>query len=166
MENVVIRPLVPSDWSIVANIYKSGIDTNNATFETQIPSWENWDNSHLKFARIVALIKNQLVGWAALSPVSNRCVYGGVAEISVYVDEKHRSIGIGKALLENLIPLSEENGIWTLQAGIFRENISSIKLHESAGFRIVGYREKIGKLNGKWIDTYLLEKRSPTLGLD
>ena len=93
-------------------------------------------------------------------------MYGGVAEISVYVDEKHRSIGIGKALLENLIPLSEENGIWTLQAGIFRENISSIKLHESAGFRIVGYREKIGKLNGKWIDTYLLEKRSPTLGLD
>ena len=130
-------------------------------FRQQPPEWTEWDQSHLAHSRIVAIEDDQVVGWAALTPVSGRCVYAGVAEISVYIDERYRGRGIGKILLQHLISESESHNIWTLQAGVFPENISSLKIHESLGFRKVGYREKIGQLKGIWRDTVLLEKRSP-----
>lgn len=166
METTTIEPLQHSHWEKVKEIYESGISTGTATFETTAPSWDKWDESHLAFARFVAIVNSEVVAWAALSPVSNRCVYGGVAEVSVYVAENHKGKGIGKLLLENLIAESEQNSIWTLQAGIFTENIGSVKLHENAGFRIIGYRERIGKLNGIWKDNYILEKRSKVVGID
>ncbi len=155
-----IRNLLPEDWQQVSSIYKQGIDTGNATFQQTIPSWEEWDKSHLMTCRIVAFLIQELVGWVALSKVSNRCVYGGVAEVSVYVSTLHSGKKIGTCLMQALIDESETNGIWTLQAGIFPENTASIKLHEKNGFRIVGRREKIGKMNGIWRDTLLLERRS------
>lgn len=166
MENIQIRNLVPEDWKIVKIIYESGIATGVATFETSAPIWENWNSGHLQFGRFVATIENEIVGWTALSPVSSRCVYGGVAEISVYVSETHRGKGVGKLLLNNLIINSEQNGIWTLQAGIFTDNIASVQLHESVGFRVIGHREKIGKLKDKWKDNFILERRSKIIGLD
>jgi phosphinothricin acetyltransferase len=166
MQVVTVRALLPTDWTRVSEIYKSGIATGIATFETQVPEWELWDKNHFQFARIVATKNNHVIGWTALSPVSSRCVYGGVAEISVYIDENHRGQGIGNTLLKNLITQSEENSIWTLQAGIFTENIASIKLHESLGFRIVGYRERIGKLKNTWKDNFILERRSEKVGID
>lgn len=166
MEPVLIKQMQPSNWEAVKRIYESGIATGIATFETTAPECDQWNKGHLPFGRLVATINDQVVGWAALSPVSNRCVYGGVAEISVYIDEAFRGKGIGKQLLEQLIPDSEANGIWTLQAGIFTDNAASVKLHESVGFRVIGYREKIGKLNGCWKDNYLLERRSKTVGVD
>lgn len=147
-------------------IYESGIATGMATFETIVPSWEKWNNEHLVFGRLVAIDNNQVAGWAALSPVSGRCVYGGVAEVSVYVADNHKGKGIGKLLLQNLITESENNGIWTLQAGVFTDNIASVKLHEKVGFRVIGHREKIGKLKGSWKDNYILEKRSKIVGID
>lgn len=165
MEAVKIDKMEPAHWEAVKEIYENGISTGNATFEVKAPEWENWDRDHLKFARNVALVKDKVAGWAALSAVSGRCVYGGVAEISVYVAEEYRGLGIGKKLLENLIAQSEENGIWTLQAGVFPENIASLKLHEKAGFRIIGKREKIGKMNNVWRDNILLEKRSQVVGV-
>ncbi|QED36408.1 N-acetyltransferase [Antarcticibacterium arcticum] len=166
MEAVNIKKMEPAHWEAVKEIYENGIATGHATFETKAPEWEKWDREHLKFARIVALVKDKVAGWAALSAVSGRCVYGGVAEISVYVAEGYRGLGIGKKLLENLIIQSEENGIWTLQAGIFPENTASLKLHEKAGFRIIGKREKIGKMNNVWRDSIILEKRSRIVGVD
>ena len=166
MEAVKIRQIVPGDWQTVKKIYESGIATGIATFETSAPDWENWNNGHLIFGRLAAIIENEIVGWAALSPVSNRCVYGGVAEISVYVSESHRGKGVGKQLLNNIIAISEQNGIWTLQAGIFTDNFASVKLHESVGFRVIGHREKIGKLKGKWKDNFILERRSKVVGID
>ena len=160
-----IRDMEVQDWKEVAAIYASGIATGFATFETSVPDWSKWDKDHLPFARIVATEK-EVIGWASLTAVSNRCVYGGVAEVSVYVSKVHRGKGVGKKLLNSLIAESEKNGIWTLQAGIFSENIVSIKLHESVGFRIIGYRERIGKLNDLWKDTVLLEKRSKVIGVD
>ena len=137
-----------------------------ATFETTAPSWEKWNDVHLTFARLVAVDNNEVVGWAALSPVSSRCVYGGVAEVSVYVADKHKGKGIGKLLLQKLIKESESNGIWTLQAGIFTDNVASVKLHEKVGFRVIGHREKIGKLNDIWKDNYILERRSKIVGIE
>ncbi|MEO5783461.1 MAG: N-acetyltransferase family protein [Ginsengibacter sp.] len=166
MKTVVIRSLLPKDWQSVKTIYESGIATGVATFETSAPNWEKWNSGHLLFGRFVATIENEIVGWTALSPVSSRCVYGGVAEISVYVSETHRGNGVGKQLLNNLITNSEQNGIWTLQAGIFTDNIASVKLHQSVGFRIIGHREKIGKLKYIWKDNFILERRSKIIGLD
>lgn len=155
-----IRNLLPEDWEQVSLIYKQGIDTGNATFQQAIPLWEDWDKSHLISCRVVVSLNKEIVGWAALSKVSDRCVYGGVAEVSIYVSTLHSGKKIGTQLMQALIIESETNGIWTLQAGIFPENIASIKLHEKNGFRIVGRREKIGKMNGVWRDTLLLERRS------
>lgn len=154
------RKLLDTDWPRVQLIYEKGIKTGNATFQTSAPSWEEWNESHLASCRIVAQSNDQIIGWAALTPVSSRCVYAGVAEVSVYVDPEHSGKGIGLALLNELVHLSEADGIWTLQAGIFPENIASLRIHEKAGFRILGVREKIGKQNGLWRDTVLLERRS------
>ena len=166
MEKMHIRELSEHDWNALVSIYESGIATGYATFETSAPEWDDWDEAHLEFGRLVAVIDQQVVGWAALSPVSSRCVYGGVAEVSIYIHEEFRGKRIGQQLLGALIITSEQHGIWTLQAGIFRENIASIKLHESVGFRIIGYRERIGKLNGQWRDNVIMEKRSTAVGLD
>ena len=148
------------DAAEVLRIYKEGIDSGQASFGTSIPEWAAWDASHLAKLRFVAVFNDQIAGWVALSSVSSRCVYGGVAEVSVYIGEKFRGQGIGGKLLQLLIEESEKAGFWTLQAGAFSENISSIKLHEKCGFRIIGYREKIGEMNGLWRDMVLLEKRS------
>lgn len=166
MEAVTIKPMQLEHWEQVKQIYESGIATGIATFETTAPSWEKWNEGHLIFARIVAVQNNEVAGWAALSPVSSRCVYGGVAEVSVYVADKHKGKGIGKLLLQKVITESESNGIWTLQAGIFTDNVASVKLHEKVGFRIIGHREKIGKLNDVWKDNYILERRSKIVGID
>jgi L-amino acid N-acyltransferase YncA len=166
-ENLIeFRPMILSDWVSVAKIYKQGIESGNATFQQEVPSWEEWDSSHLKTCRIVAVIKDEIVGWAALTPVSGRCVYAGVAEVSVYVSNKYIGQKTGTKLLEKLIMESEKAGIWTLQAGIFPENEASLKIHTNLGFRLVGYREKIGKMNGVWRNTVLLERRSMTIGVD
>ena len=161
---IKISKLDSAHWPQVKNIYEEGIQTGNATFEQQAPEWEKWNEGHLPHSRIVALDNDEVAGWAALSPVSERCVYAGVAEVSVYVAKKFRGKKIGTLLLKQLIAQSEINGIWTLQSGIFPENVASIKLHEANGFRIVGYREKVGQMNGVWRDTTLLERRSKLIG--
>jgi L-amino acid N-acyltransferase YncA len=150
------------DWPDVRAIYCEGLATGQATFETAAPSWDDWDSNHLPWPRLIATTKdrNEVVGWAALSPVSKRSAYCGVAEVSVYVAKQSRGQGVGKALLQRLIEESEKNDIWTLQASIFPENTPSIKIHKACGFREVGIRESIGKLNGVWRNTVLLERRS------
>ena len=153
-------------WAVVREIYLEGIATAQATFETKAPGWEQWSESHLPFARLVLEVENEVKGWAALSRVSARQVYSGVAEVSVYIGSSSRGKGFGGALLDALIKEAENNAIWTLQAGIFRENESSIRLHQRCGFRMVGYRERIAQLNGVWHDTVLLERRSTVVGVD
>jgi L-amino acid N-acyltransferase YncA len=160
-----ILPLLPEHWPAVKAIYESGLATGHATFQTSAPSWEEWDTAHLKHSRLIAVQDNQILAWAALTPVSGRCVYAGVAEVSVYVDAERRGQGLGEQLLQALIEESEANGLWTLQAGIFPENIASLKIHEKTGFRQVGVREKIGQMNGIWRDTVLLERRSKTVAI-
>jgi len=162
----VIREMVTTDWPDVRRIYLEGIATGNATFETEAPPWEHWDQNHHRFGRLVIVANNEVAGWAALGPISSRRVYSGVAEVSVYVASSARGQGFGHALLGRLVQLSEKNGIWTLQAGIFPENTASIELHKGFGFREVGRRERIGKLNGVWRDTLLLQRRSAVVGLD
>ncbi len=159
-----IRPLVAADWPAVERIYAAGIATGNATFETTTPSWEDWDRAHHPFARLVAVDGGEVVGWAAMSPVSRRPAYAGVAEHSIYIDPARQRRGIGRALLAALIAESEANGIWTIQTSIFPENQASVVLHERAGFRVVGRRERIGQQNGVWRDTLLLERRSGRVG--
>jgi L-amino acid N-acyltransferase YncA len=159
-----IETMGAEDWPAVEQIYKQGIATQNATFETESPDWESWNSKHHSHSRLVARLNGNIVGWAALSPVSTRRVYAGVAEVSIYVADAARGKGLGKALLRALIEQSELNGIWTLQAGIFPENAASIALHKSLGFREVGRREKIGQLQGIWRDVILLERRSSTGG--
>ncbi|HEX6226841.1 MAG TPA: GNAT family N-acetyltransferase, partial [Chryseolinea sp.] len=149
---VIIQPLAEEHYAAVKDIYEQGIATGQATFQTTAPTWRDWNESHLAHSRIVATINESVVGWAALTPVSGRCVYAGVAEISIYVDGHYRGRGIGKLLLEHLIAESEAHNIWTLQAGIFPENTSSLKLHEALGFRKIGFRERIGQLKGVWRD--------------
>jgi L-amino acid N-acyltransferase YncA len=166
IQTVAIEPLKPQDWEAVRVIYLEGIATGDATFEQQAPGWENWNTGHLESCRIVARSGVDVLGWAALSPVSSRCVYGGVAEVSVYVAAKARGQKVGTKLLRALIDHSERHGIWTLQAGIFPENVASIELHKRAGFRIVGTREKMGCTHGRWRDVVLLERRSAVTGLE
>ncbi|AXV37542.1 MAG: GNAT family N-acetyltransferase [Methanobacteriaceae archaeon] len=154
------------DWKRVSQIYKDGIDTGNATFETIFPSWDIWISNHIPKCNIVARREEKILGWAALSLTSNREAYSGVAEVSVYVSKKYQRKGVGLSLLRKLIELSENKCIWTLQAGIFPENQVSINLHKKCGFRIVGIREKIGKMDGIWRDVVLMERRSKIVGID
>ena len=161
-----IRVLVEADWPVVRAIYLEGIATGNATFETEAPAWAAWDAAHFPAPRLVAVSDEAIVGWAALTRVSTRMVYAGVAEVSVYVANDARGSGVGGALLEKLISESEANGIWTLQASIFPENAASLSLHKSCGFREVGCRDRIGKMKGVWRDTVLLERRSDVAGSD
>lgn len=162
------RALENSDWEAAREIYRQGLETGQATFETEPPTFSDWDSGHLPFGRIaaVSLPDRSLIGWAALSAVSKRKAYSGVAEVSVYVSEKARGKGVGHALLQSLIEESERNGIWTLQASIFPENHASLGLHESLGFRVVGQRERISRLHGVWRDTMILERRSKVVGVD
>ena|SRR5579871_5719873 len=162
---MAITPLLPEHWPAVKAIYEAGLATGHASFQTSAPTWEEWDRGHLGHSRLVAVEGDVIAGWAALSPVSGRCVYAGVAEVSIYIDAGQRGRGVGKGLLRALIAESEANGIWTLQAGIFPENGASLRLHEGTGFRRVGFREKIGKMGEWWRDTVLLERRSATVGL-
>ena len=158
--------MLPQHWEAVKTIYEEGIATGNATFQTAAPSWQEWDNAHIKTCRIIATENNEVLGWAALTPVSSRCVYAGVAEVSVYVAANVRGKNIGSLLLRELINQSEQNDIWTLQSGIFPENQASISMHEKNGFRIIGYREKIGKMGNVWRDNISLERRSSKIGID
>ena len=164
--NMKFRKLEKEDWPQVSSIYQQGLLTENATFEVDAPNWTDWNKGHLLTCRFVAELGNEIIGWSALSPVSSRCVYGGVAEVSVYVLDNYSGQKIGTKLLEQLIKESENNGIWTLQAGVFPENKGSLRIHEKLGFRKVGYREKIGKLKGIWRDTVLLERRSNKIGIE
>ncbi|MEM7106322.1 MAG: N-acetyltransferase family protein [Bacteroidota bacterium] len=160
---MTIRPLLPSDWPKVESIYLEGIATNNATFETSSPGWARWDKSHLPACRFVAEIDGEIAGWVAISPVSDRCVYGGVGETSIYIGNRFQGRGLATALMKKVIKASEDEGLWTLMAATFPENEPSIKLHQKVGFRIIGVREKIGKHYGKWRDTVLMERRSEVI---
>ena len=157
---LALRSLEPRDWPAVERIYAEGIATRMATFETATPTWEDWNAGHLASPRLVAMLGDEMAGWAALSPVSRRAVYRGVAEVSVYVAGSARRRGAGRALLDALIERSDAAGLWTLQAGIFAENTPSIRLHEAAGFRLVGRRERIAELDGRWRDTVIYERRA------
>lgn len=160
-----VEPMRDSDWPEVRAIYLEGIETGNATFETGAPSWEAWNSAHMREPRLAARDRSgRVLGWAALTPVSGRCVYAGVGDLSVYVAAAARGRGVGQALLQALIEASEQAGIWTLQAGIFPENVGSLSLHRRCGFREVGRRERIGSLNGVWRDVLLLERRSAVVG--
>ncbi|MGH7448257.1 MAG: GNAT family N-acetyltransferase [Longimicrobiales bacterium] len=164
MTRLAIAALTPSHWESVRDIYLEGIATGNATFEATAPDWAEWDAGHTADCRLVALSDGAVVGWAALSPVSRRAVYRGVAEVSVYVREDTRGRGVGRRLLAALIEASEAAGYWTLQASVFLENMSTIRLHRSLGFREVGRRERVGVHHGGWRDTMLLERRSAVVG--
>ncbi len=157
--------MTADDWPAVRDIYAEGIATGNATFEKAPPPYEQWDRGHLPSCRLVARDGDRVTGWAGLSPVSGRCVYAGVAEVSVYVATGAQGRGIGLALLNALVEASERAGIWTLQAGIFPENAASIGIHEQAGFRTVGVREKLGNMDGRWRDVVLMERRSTVAGV-
>jgi L-amino acid N-acyltransferase YncA len=156
-----VRDLTPEDWPVVAEIYAAGIATGQATFETDVPDWEAWDRSSLRSYRLVAELDGRVVGWATLSRVSARPVYAGVTENSVYVAPSTRGRGVGRLLLEHLIAAAEDGGIWTIQTSIFPENEASLALHRRCGFRVVGTRERIAKLDGVWRDTVFMERRSP-----
>lgn len=162
---VAIRALASSDWDAVRAIYLEGIETGQATFETEAPDWTRWDAGHRADCRLAAHEDGRLLGWAALSPVSARPVYAGVAEVSVYVAAGARGRGVGETLLRELIRRSEEAGVWTLQASIFPENAASVRLHAKLGFREVGIRRRIGRHHGAWRDTVILERRSARVGL-
>jgi L-amino acid N-acyltransferase YncA len=162
---VRIDPMSPADWETVARIYAEGIATGNATFAAETPAWEAWDRAHRRDCRLVARSGESVLGWAALSRVSDRGAYAGVAEVSVYVSSAARGRGVGTLLLEELVRASEEAGLWTLQAGIFPENAASIALHRRCGFRAVGVRERIGRQGGVWRDVALFERRSSRAGV-
>ena len=161
-----VTPLLPKHWPRVRSIYLEGIRTGNATFATEAPGWAKWDADHLPECRFVAQLGEQVAGWSALSPVSGRCVYVGVAEVSVYVAEHARGQGVGTHLLNALVHASERHRIWTLQAGIFPENQASLAIHTAAGFRVVGVRERLGQRDGVWRDVVLLERRSRVVGVE
>jgi L-amino acid N-acyltransferase YncA len=153
------------DWPAVRRIYGEGIATGNATFATELPDWQNWDSRHRPNCRLIVSDGKEVLGWAALSPVSARQVYAGVAEVSVYIAASARGTGVGRVLLRALVDESERHGIWTLQAGIFPENIASVSLHKSLGFREVGVRQRLGKMGKRWRDVLLLERRSSIAGI-
>ena len=159
-----IEKMTERDWKEVQSLYRDGIATGNATFETNVPEWNQWNKTHLQDCRLVAKADGQVLGWAALSPVSGRCVYRGVAEVSLYVKSSARGVGTGKALLRAIIEESERAGLWTLQGMTFPENTASIALQKTCGFREVGYRERIGQMNGLWRDVILMERRSNVAG--
>lgn len=161
----IIDNMKETDWPQVSEIYLSGIKTKTATFQKDVPTWDNWDQGHSKDCRFVARSGEKILGWVALSPVSSRCVYAGVAEVSIYIGDDYRGIGVGTDLLNYLIKHSEEEGYWTLQSGIIKENLPSRMLHTKCGFREIGYRERPGKMdNGKWHDVILMERRSKLIG--
>jgi phosphinothricin acetyltransferase len=162
----IIDSMQPSDWEFVRKIYLEGIATGQATFEIEAPDWERWDASHSPHCRLVARNGDGVLGWAALSPVSKREVYAGVAEVSVYVAASARGRGVGGALMRALIEASEQHGVWTLQSSVFPENRASIALHLKHGFRELGRRERVARLHGVWRDTVLLERRSRVVGVD
>jgi L-amino acid N-acyltransferase YncA len=162
--DVTIRSMQPDDWLRVRDIYAAGIATGNATFETEAPEWEDWDADHRDDLRYVAVDADRIVGWVAVTNVSDRCCYAGVVENSVYVDPDTQGRGVGRALLGALIDAATAAGIWTVQTGIFPENTASVALHQACGFRVVGRRERIGQLDGVWRDVLLMERRSPDLG--
>jgi L-amino acid N-acyltransferase YncA len=157
---VAIAALVADDWCDVARIYAEGIASGVATFETEVPEWEVWDRTHLADHRLLARDEGRGVGWGALAPVSSRCAYAGVAEVSVYVAAGARGRGVGTALLAALVKSSEVGGLWTLEAGILPENEAGVRMHERCGFRVVGRRERLGRMHGAWRDVLLLERRS------
>jgi len=163
---VTIRQFTPDDFPPVQEIYRQGIDSGNATFETQVKSWQQWHQAMLEPCRLVAAQNGQILGWAALSPISARAVYSGVAEVSVYIAADARGRGLGRQLMTQLITESEANNIWTLQAAIFPENDASIGLHQKHGFKILGVRKHLGKLKGIWRDVVLMERRSTLVGID
>jgi L-amino acid N-acyltransferase YncA len=156
---MLIRPLEPADYPAVADVFAEGIATGRATFEMRVPTWEEWDAGHLPDHRFVAELDGEVAGWAAVVPYSRRAVYRGVGEESVYVAERSRGRGVGRALLEALIESARAGGLWTLQAGVFPDNLASLELHRRLGFREVGVRERIGQLDGVWRDVVLLELR-------
>ncbi len=162
---VIIDNMKVEDWKNVRAIYLEGIATKNATFEQSAPDWEDWNRNHFEISRFVARENNQIIGWAALSPVSKRSVYSGVVEVSIYISENAKGKGVGKRLLGRLVEASEKDGIWTLQGGIFSENAASIAIHKACGFRIVGVRERVGKMDGVWRDVVLMERRSKIAGI-
>jgi L-amino acid N-acyltransferase YncA len=160
MSGISVRAMQEKDWDVVRTIYQAGIDSGNATFQTFAPEWREWDENHIDICRYVACIDNQVIGWVALSPYSSRHAYRGVAEISIYISPRHHQLGAGKQLLSTIINESEKAGYWTLLSGIFPENLASLRLHHSQGFRKVGHREKVGEMHGKWRDVIILERRS------
>lgn len=163
--SLLVEALSDDDWPVVRAIYEQGIKTGNATFQMEVPTWEEWNQQHLVVCRLVAKLEGSVIGWAALTPTSRRGVYEGVAEVSVYVTETAQGKGAGRALLRALVAESERAGIWTLQAGIFPENKVSLALHERCGFRTVGVRDRLGQMDGIWRDVVLLERRSMVVGI-
>lgn len=163
---IQVRSIDVSNFHEVQTIYQHGLDTRNATFETNIPTWEKWDASHLTHSRIGIYYQDKMVGWGSLTKVSDRCVYEGVAEISVYIHKDFWGRGIGTIVMNQLIEESERNGIWSLMSGVFPENESSIQLHLKHNFRIIGTRERIAKLDNQWRNTVLLQRRSDVVGVD
>jgi L-amino acid N-acyltransferase YncA len=162
---MTIRAFSGHDWAAVGDIYDQGLRTRNATFETQVPDYETWIKKFHSHLLWVAVIDDVVVGWAGLQPMSPRKVYEGVVEVTIYIDASHAGKGIGRSLMNHLIDESEKAGIWTLYASIFPENTASIRLHRSVGFREIGYREKIGQLDGQWRNTVLFERRSKNTGV-
>lgn len=161
---IEIREMIDPDWPSIARIYQAGMDTNLATFQTVCPSYDEWDVGHVKSCRLVIIQDSEIAGWAALSAVSSRCVYAGVAEVSVYIDTARHGRGLGAQLLNRLIESSVDEGFWTLQSHIMKENLASFRLHEKCGFRLVGYREKIGRDRFNiWRDTVWMERRDKSL---
>nr|WP_299824897.1 GNAT family N-acetyltransferase [uncultured Pontibacter sp.] len=161
---ITIHPMHPKHAASVLRIYEQGLSTRQATFNTIVPSWDEWDAAHLQHSRLVALEGDTVAGWVALSPVSVRLCYKGVAELSIYILGSYRGKGVGNLLMQALINESEQNGIWTLNSSTFPENVASIKLQEKYGFRVIGYREKVAEHYGVWRDTVLLERRSKRVG--
>lgn len=159
------KTITESHYTEVATIYKQGIQTGLATFETEVPDWKTWNDKHLPFCRFALFENNKMCGWASLAPVSKRHVYRGVAEVSIYIAEDARGKGYGKVLLNKLIKDSEANGIWSLRSVLMTANVPSLKLHLNCGFREVGYYEKVGELHGVWLDNTVLERRSKTIGI-
>jgi L-amino acid N-acyltransferase YncA len=161
----MIRKMTVQDSARVLEIYKMGLETRNATFETNVPSWSDWDSNHISHSRFVYVDNDKILGWVALSPYSKRLVYSGVAEVSIYVDIQTLSKGIGSSLIDQVIASSEEQSIWTLCSSVFSDNTATLKLHEKFGFRVIGFREKIARLDDTWRDTILLERRSKKTGI-